>query len=93
VPEGAPSLRVLCARVGFHGGVSLGIFPLDESHKIVILSEVAAPRREAAVQSKDPYAPKTIREGSRYSLQGRVPSSPYIIGGFLTPPVRFRRRA
>jgi hypothetical protein len=23
--EGAPSLRVLCARVGFHGCVSLGI--------------------------------------------------------------------
>jgi hypothetical protein len=58
---------VLCARVGFHGGVPLGIFPLDESHKLVILSEVAAPRSEAAAQSKDPYTPETIREASRRS--------------------------
>jgi hypothetical protein len=64
VPEGAPSLRVLCARVGFQGGVSLGIFPLDESYNTVILSEVAAPQSEAAAQSKDPYPPETIREAS-----------------------------
>jgi len=30
---GAPSLRVLCARVGFHGGIDLGIL-----HRLVILT-------------------------------------------------------
>src|SRR6202140_5047501 len=32
----------------------------------VILSEVAAPRSEAAAQSKDPYTPETICEASRH---------------------------
>ena len=68
-------MRVLCARVGFHGGVSLGIFPLDESHKIVILSEVAPPRSEAAAESKDPYTPETVHEASGV-LATRVERTP-----------------
>jgi hypothetical protein len=33
------------------------MFSLEEPHKIVILSEAAAPRSEAAAQSNDPYTP------------------------------------
>ena len=53
--------------------------PPSHSHgappsQTVILSEVAAPRSEAATQSKDPYATNTTRRVSRHSeVQTSVP--------------------